>query len=150
MPLAQCVIGVGSPHGDDRIGWLVADEVRHRLGEHAVVCKVRSPLEILDWMNEVEWLGICDACRGDGPEGTWHCWNWPDNRILKQDFIGSHDFGLTAALDLAQRLRRLPPTVMIWGVEIGNCVPGDSVSISAKGAIPLVSDAIVREIMLAR
>ncbi len=147
MSASKCVIGVGSPHGDDQIGWLIADDLETRGVSELVVHKVSSPLEILDWIDGVEWLGICDACRGEGPAGSWHCWTWPNDRIIQQEFAGTHDIGLTAALELAVRLGRLPATVMIWGVEVGTCQPGDVVSLPAKEAVPDVAGAILDELI---
>ena len=146
MPPAKCFIGVGSPHGDDQIGWLIADQVQARLADGSVVYNVGSPLEILDHIDGVEWLGICDACRGNGAEGSWQCWTWPDEQIVKPEFAGSHGISLAAALDLAERLGRLPGTVMIWGIEIAACEPGSPVSSPISAAIPQVADAIIHEI----
>ena len=145
----KCVIGVGSPHGDDQIGWLIADAVHVLAADRCSVHKVASPLEILNWIDDAEWLGICDACRGTGHIGDWNSWTWPDDRIVTQEFAGSHDVGLSATLNLAARLERLPTAIRIWGIEIGDCQPGDHVSRAAKAAISAVANAIVREIMLA-
>lgn len=143
----KVLIGVGSPHGDDQIGWLIADEVRLRIGDSCLVHKVGSPLEILDRIDDVDWLGICDACRGAGQVGDWNCWTWPDEHIIQSQFTGSHDFGLAATLQLATRLKRLPDTVKIWGIEIGSSQAGDSISLPARNTIPRVADAIRQEIL---
>ncbi|MDB5339353.1 MAG: hydrogenase maturation protease, partial [Planctomycetaceae bacterium] len=150
MAPRRCVIGVGSPHGDDQIGWMIADAVLLLAADVCHVYKVASPLEILDRIDGTEWLGICDACRGAGSVGDWKSWAWPDQQIISQEFSGSHGIGLPATLDLATRLGRLPETTMIWGVEIGDCHPGDAVSASASAAIPVIANAILRELMLAR
>lgn len=144
MIASKCIIGLGSPHGDDQIGWLIADEVRLRARGECVVHKICSPLEILDRIDGIEWLAICDACRGTGLPGDWHRWTWPDTQIVQQTFAGSHDIGLATALDLATRLKRLPQTVNVWGVEIERCVPGIDVSGKVRSAITHVVSSMIQ------
>lgn len=148
LPPRRCFIGVGSPHGDDQVGWLIAEEVQFRVGTDCIVHQVGSPLEILDRIEGIEWLGIGDGVCEDSRVwerrvGEWHTWTWPDARIVRQAFSGSHDLGLAATLELAARLGRLPKTVVIWGIEIHSCQPGDPISESIRAAIPTVVEAIL-------
>ena len=146
MSTSRCVIGVGSPHGDDQVGWLIADKLALRELHQIRIDKVVSPLEILDRIDDLSWLGICDACHGAGQAGTWNRWTWPDVDIIQQEFAGSHGISLTAVLDLAARLGRLPPTVVIWGVEVEDCQPASLMSSTALAAVELVADAIMHEL----
>jgi hydrogenase maturation protease len=146
MHLASCIIGIGSPHGDDQVGWLIAEELQHQKIDGLIVHKAQLPLDILDHVEGVEWLGICDACQGLGCDGKWQQWTWPDPNIAQQKFAGSHDISLTGTLELAARLKRLPTTVTIWGVEISRCAPESEVSPSVLAAISQITDAMVREI----
>ena len=43
------VVGVGSHHGDDQAGWLVADLLAASASEDVAVRKAKTPAEILDW-----------------------------------------------------------------------------------------------------
>ncbi|MDB5390398.1 MAG: hydrogenase maturation protease [Planctomycetaceae bacterium] len=146
MPVTKCVIGVGSPHGDDQAGWLIADALKRRNDHKFAVHSVGSPMEILDHLEGVNWLGICDACLGLDPDVGWQCWNWPDERMIKPRFAGSHDIGLPAVLELAARLGRLPETVMIWGVAIEKCRPGDAVSDRLMTLVPEIVDVIAQSL----
>lgn len=144
----KCFIGVGSPHGDDQIGWLIADEVKMRFGNEMRVHQVYSPLEILDNLEDVDWLGLCDGCRGLGTLGEWKRWNWPALHSVDSSFAGSHDFGLVATLQLARQLERLPASVVIWGIEIGLVDPMSVVSSEVRLSIPRLIDAIQEELEL--
>ncbi len=146
MTSTRCVIGVGSSHGDDQIGWLIADALDAQLSKQVTVRKASSPSDLLNWIGEVEWLGICDACRGAGAAGDWYCWTWPDHQIDQRTFRGTHDMTLSAALSLAATLGQVPQTIKIWGIEIGNCQPGDSVSAVIRSRIPQIVDSILQEI----
>ena len=116
MSASRCLIGVGRPHGDDQLGWLIADRLSNQDGH------------------------------GTGKSGTWKRWTWPDVAIIQQRFAGSHDFGLTAVLNLAARLGRLPRTVMIWGVEVETCEPAAAMSSTALAVVEPVANAIMDEL----
>jgi len=128
------VVGLGSAHGDDQIGWQVAEEVNALLiGSPSItgiaVRKAKSPLDLLNWLDEsndftVQRLLVCDACYGAGKPGTVFRWEWPTDQLECLRFSGSHDFGLVDVFRLAEKLDRLPPHVIIWGIQIGQTQPG--------------------------
>lgn len=118
--LRTLLIGLGSPHGDDQAGWLVARELR-RCGIPAI--ELRSPIDLLDHLSRLERLLVCDACRGAGPPGSLHQWLWPAPRLAGIHFSGTHDVSLRAALELAAAMAMLPPTVIVWAIEIEQCQP---------------------------
>lgn len=146
MSPSRCVIGVGSPHGDDQVGWLIADRLAVRGYREFPIEKVATPLEILDRLENVAWLGICDACHGSGKAGTWNRWTWPNVELTQQRFAGSHDFSLTAVLNLAARLGKLPQTVVIWGVEVETCQPAEAISATALAAVEPVANSMIRDL----
>jgi hydrogenase maturation protease len=154
---ATLFVGVGSPHGDDRAGWLVADALHEmtvtdvftrrsdllNTGATAVVQspplairKACIPADLLDWLDGVARLIVCDAVCGAGPTGTLHRWFWPDPRIGQMHSAGSHDFGLPAVLELAGTLGRLPAVVVAWGIEAGQVLPDAEVSPEIQRALP--------------
>jgi hydrogenase maturation protease len=141
-------VGIGSPHGDDRAGWLVADALAQACAHVAAptnggsalrrtvtIRKAGVPADLLDWMEGAATLIVCDAVRGAGMPGTLHQWRWPDAGIERYHSAGSHDLGLSGVLELAEKLGRLPPEVIVWGIEIGPVVP-------AAGASPQVLEAL--------
>ena len=147
------LVGIGSPHGDDRAGWLVAEalaECSARMhAAHAAafqVCKASTPLDLFDWLDDMRRLIVCDAACGAGAPGTLHRWHWPDERIGQVRPAGSHDFGLAAALELADRLGRLPAEVVVWGIERGPALPGDRISPAVEKALPELIERVQAEI----
>lgn len=123
-------VGIGSPHGDDRIGWVVADDLARfarcgSIGEGSVagppvpaIRKASSPADLLDWLDDIDRLVVCDACRANGPPGTVSRWVWPEPPIEREHPSGTHQLGLASVLDLASVLGRLPGETVIWGVHI--------------------------------
>lgn len=156
-------VGVGSPHGDDRAGWLVADalsniaesEIASRSMHFAAesrsaveqrpriaIRKVGVPADLLDWLDGVDRLIVCDAVCGGGPPGRLYRWLWPDSQIGQNPSRGSHDFGLYAVLELAAALGRLPAEVVVWGIEAGPVHSQARLSPEIEQAIPHLANRI--------
>jgi hydrogenase maturation protease len=135
-------VGLGSSHGDDRVGWLVADALEPRLTGNAVVRRAAAPLDILDWLDRIDCLALCDACRGMGPVGTWQRWRWPFTEIPAARARHSHDVGLSAALLLTARLGQLPREVVLWGIEIGQTEPEQRASPDVTATASAVADDV--------
>jgi hydrogenase maturation protease len=116
------IVGIGSDFGDDRLGPVVVDRLVVRL-PNTVVRRVRSPLDLLDHLEEIERLHLVDACRGGGARaGTIRRIDWPAPELATVRFSGTHDVGLVAALQLAERMQTLPQRVTIWSVEAADAV----------------------------
>lgn len=131
------VAGVGSDFGDDRLGAVVVE----RLAALTLPCDlrvVRAPIDLLDHLQEVERLHIVDACRGAGPPGTIVRRDWPARELSTMRYSGTHDFGLIAVLQLADRLGSSPVTTTIWSVEAS---PAESPTTIGRPLSPAVAAA---------
>jgi hydrogenase maturation protease len=141
--------GIGSPHGDDRAGWLVSDALAADPLPGVVVRKASVPIALLDWLDGVTFLGICDACRGEGPVGSIQRIEWNSaatSTLARLRACGTHAFGLSAVLNLAHRLDRLPPRVVVWGIEGQQFQPGDNLSPSLAERLPEIAATIRKEL----
>jgi hydrogenase maturation protease len=136
--------GLGSAHGDDRAGWLVADMLAARQAPGWLVRRAAAPLDILDWLDGIDRLAICDACVGTGHPGKWRRWPWPVAGLPSLRTRSTHDLGLAAALQLGARLGRLPPEVLLWVVEIGQADPFQPVSREVQAAVEAVVDDVMQ------
>jgi hydrogenase maturation protease len=94
---------------------------------------------LLDWLDGIDTLIICDALVCDWPPGTWRSWTWPAPQIEVAHFSGSHDLSLPAVLALADRLSRLPARVEIWAVSIDPAQSPDGVSAAIAAAVPQIA-----------
>lgn len=143
-------VGLGSAHGDDQVGWLVADGLAGDVSPTLQVRRAAAPADILDWLEaDVAALIVCDACRGNEPLGTIHNWSWPCAAIRSAQFVGTHNLALPAVLELAGCIRALPADVSIWSVEIGDCSPGAEVSPAVRQALPRITAQIREELLRA-
>ncbi len=165
-------VGLGSPHGDDQAGWLVASDLQRRLAgqpdaiarrsrdyvavtaprdepnasqplqtdrapcvlersaHHAerdgyiLACRLaKSPSDLLDWLDDVTHLIVCDSCESPTQLGELRLWNWPADRFVRTRSSSSHQLGLPDVLDLATNIGRLPPRVEIWAIGGGRFSP---------------------------
>lgn len=112
------MFGIGSPHGADRVGWMITE----RLGKHdqcrAAVHILSTPVQLLDHLDGCDVAIIVDACQTNAPVGTIFRLTWPDSRIADHQSLSSHGIGLCEALKLAEQLGRLPKRVVLYGLEV--------------------------------
>ncbi|HVA44800.1 MAG TPA: hydrogenase maturation protease [Pirellulales bacterium] len=163
MSVTTLIVGLGSPHGDDQIGWRVAERLaleresacgasglRGPLAPQAdctiTIRTASSPADLLDWLEGVERLIVCDACQAVGSPGTVHCWRWPEAPLGRLRSSGSHDLSLAEVLTLAEELRSLPGEVIIWAVESRTCQCGAAMSAEAATAVAQTSEEIGRSL----
>lgn len=139
------IVGLGSHHGDDQVGWLILDKLRQRGFPSERLLRLRHPAELLDIEEadrcetlspeqsncvsnvavgkgplENDTLVVCDACRGNQSPGAIQLMNWPDNHVVYQRCFGSHDLSFCDVMELGKTFHRLPGTVQVWVVEAGN------------------------------
>jgi hydrogenase maturation protease len=116
------VVGVGSPHGDDRVGWWLADRLAGGSRAGVEVVRAATPLDLIDDLDGVGTLIVADAVRGGGgPRGSVVIRRWPDEADLGAGRDGStHGLGVVEALSLAVALGRLPGRVILFGIEAGD------------------------------
>jgi hydrogenase maturation protease len=139
------VVGLGSHHGDDQVGWRVAERLAERVDADYHVKVARTPSALLAWLHEgvCERLVLCDACNGAGTPGSVHRWRWPSDVLALETCRSSHDLSLVEVLALAARLNRLPKHVWIWGVELAAAVPAcDSLSPAVAVAVSHAAERI--------
>jgi hydrogenase maturation protease len=141
MDTRPLIVGLGSHHGDDAVGWHVAEALARRVGDAAVVRTARSPADVLDWTVGVDWLLLCDGCRGSGPPGCVRRWTWPLSAPALA-WSGTHDLGLLDVMALAERLGRLPRRVYVWTVEVEQTASGQRLSPRVAAAVPVVVDGM--------
>ncbi len=143
------VIGLGTPFGDDRAGWEVVARLRNVLPVGTRADATSDPLVVLDTRPEDGLLVVIDACRGAGPEGSVHRFEWPDPQLTADGGVSSHGVGLAAALALAGILGRLPSRVVVFAVEGRSAEPGAGLSRAVEEALPGVVAHVLAELVAA-
>ncbi len=119
---------MGSPHGDDAVGWAVVDELAAGSalprGVRPARCE-RPPLALVEALAGADAAVVVDATRSGLAPGTVHEPSADGLREARP--LSCHGLGVAHALALARALGRLPPRLAIVGVEAGP-LEGDGLS----------------------
>ncbi len=131
-----CILGVGSAQGDDRLGWLAVEEIKKQQWPGVKARAVTAPSQLLDYLDGCQTLMVVDGCRSGAAPGTLFCFPWPTTQLLPGGSPSSHGFAVAEVLGLAASLGRLPPQVLVFGMEVANCQPGMDMSLQVRQALP--------------
>lgn len=149
----RLLVGLGSHHGDDQAGWQLVEAIsRH---SSIPTRKAAIPADLLHWIEGVDELYLCDACRSTGYAGSLHRWEYrsesqPLQNILKDVEIlrssSSHHLSLAGVLEWAQSLGILPKRVVIWAIEGRNFAAGQVLSEELFRQMPTLIEQLVSEL----
>ncbi len=122
--MTAIVVGIGSPHGDDRLGWLAIDRLRAELPAGIEARAVRGGIELLESLAGQDVGIIIDAVAPTGRPGTIRSFEWPCPDLTSHKPSGTHDLGLVEALQLAGAMDQLPKHLVIHTIEARQTSPG--------------------------
>lgn len=132
------LIGIGSPYGDDQVGWKVIQLVRERgLPLQGQCCAVPATT-LLPLLQQQDNVILIDAVVGNAPLGSVQHWVGIQAISSVQQAISSHGFDLATLLSLAQRLDMLPSQVQLYGIVID---PNTLPMIPDQALSPLIAAA---------
>jgi hydrogenase maturation protease len=138
------VVGLGSvDRGDDAVGPVVARAVAARGLPGVRVVEHEDPTALLDLWSRHDPVVVVDAVRSGGPAGTIHQLETGDGapRMPERAWSatgrgGTHAFGLAAAVELGRALHRLPPRLVVVGVEADGFEYGAPLTAPVAAAVP--------------
>lgn len=143
------VIGIGNEdRGDDGAGIAVAKAIENsRLPDVAVRLESGEGLRLLTAWEGFERVILIDALESGSPPGTIHCLNPREHAIpFRIRSSSTHAFGLAQAIAMARSLDRLPPQLVIYGIE-GRCFEtGKGLSHEVKGAVRPLTQRLKTEL----
>ncbi len=142
----RAVIGIGSTHGQDAIGWRVVERLSQSGIPDVQWIVARNPLEILDRCEGVLELHLVDACIGP-IAGRIHRLQWPNDRIVDLRYTSTHGIDIPSALRLASELGMLPDSVTIWVVECEGNLTDDAWPHALQEGVNAAADQIARELV---
>lgn len=148
------VVGVGSPNGDDAVGWDVVRRLQGRLTGVECHC-VHGGQQLLDLLDGRGTLVLIDAVVSGTPPGAIHHLKWPDPRLESLHPGSTHGLRPGEALRLAATLGLLPPHVYVFGIEVADVAPNAGLSpavavAAAELALILEEDCHARAFATAR
>jgi len=128
------VVGIGSHHGDDSLGWHALEELRAMTLPDCAFVRARTPVDVFDHLDSVAALHVIDACRGANA-GTLHRWTWPSEALIRYGWATSHDVDLVGAMQLADQLKLLPANTVVWAIESDAFQPATGISEAIQSAV---------------
>ncbi len=148
------VIGIGNTMaGDDAIGPLIIKAMKaNPLEDVELIEAGMLGLGILDFMKGADAVIVIDAVQSRQAPGTIHRLVIPDDLgLLMQSAWNSgttstHGFGLGETLTLSHTLGTLPPTTLVYGIELDQTEMGTEVSSTVIEAIEAVVSAIEKDV----
>jgi hydrogenase maturation protease len=144
------VIGLGSPHGDDRAGWDVIDRLQmHWIGrpDLRLVHLSKSPVDLLWHLSPDIPTWIVDAAIGAAIEGPYARLVWPAAPIQGVRNCTSHAVDLAQLLALGQALALCPPQIVIYAIPIENSQPAHVPSAEVAQRVRVAAQALHRELV---
>ncbi len=144
------ILGIGSPFGDDRLGWAAVEALQRSSALAAVaggcisfaVLDRPGALLLAQW-RDADYVMVVDAVRSGAPPGTRH--RLEPGEWIAREPVSSHGFGLAAALELARALNDLPSHLAVYGMEIDPSCTGFSLSQPVRRSLPDLIREIERE-----
>jgi hydrogenase maturation protease len=152
-PKQRIVIGLGNPIlGDDGFGWIVAEEVRTRVGAKEpnldIECFSLGGLSLMERLVDYDEAILIDAIHlGQSPAGTLQVFplaDIPDQ--MAGHLSSSHDTTLTTAIQMGKSLgAHLPESITIVGVETANSFDfSEELSAPVQAAVPIAVEKILQ------
>jgi len=109
-----------------------------------------EPITLIEACEGAPALWIVDAVRSGAQPGTLHRLDAAQQPLPAELFgVSTHRLGLADALELARALGRLPPQVIVYGIEANEFEPGSPLSPSVALAVERLADALVEELSAA-
>jgi hydrogenase maturation protease len=133
--------------GDDAVGLLAARRLRERVGARTEVIEAEmAGVEILELMNDARVVILIDAAHSGQVPGMIHRLDASAGPIGPRLFAHStHAMSPAETLELARALGVLPPTVIVYGVEIGDTTAGRPLSPAVARALEDVVERVALE-----
>jgi len=146
------VIGVGNEYrGDDAVGLVVARRLRQlSLGNVTVIEESGEGTDLMESWKGADTVIIVDAASSGAKPGTIHRIDARAQRIPTGLLrYSTHAFSVGEAVELARAMNRLPPRMVVYGVEGERFDEGTVLSRAVQGSVDAVVDLVLKQLRTA-
>ena len=147
------VLGIGSPFGDDQLGWMVIQLLQKRPAlagflpdQLQLIGCDRPGMHLIELMRHAQTVFLIDAVKTGSPTGTLHRFQNEEMEAIG-NALSTHAFSIAEAMKIGAILKALPPTVILYGIEIGDVQLEFTLSETIMQAIHTLSVDIERDIL---
>jgi len=133
------VLGIGSPHGDDQIGWLLLDELQKTTAHPDIHWeKVSAPVtSLVNQLSAFDHILAIDAADIGLAPGEYVFLEDAENALdQKETVVSSHSMGLLESWKMAKALKMKLPRVSLFLVQLEQCEPMQAISPSLQNKFP--------------
>ena len=146
------VLGIGSPFGDDQLGWEVVKLLRKCIDlnqfssdQLQLICCDRPGMYLLELMRNANTVFLIDAIKTGTACGTLHRFKNQEIETISNP-LSSHTLGVAEAIKMGRALDELPPNVILYGIEIGDIYYQSSLAEPIMKAVKVLSKQIKDDI----
>ena len=135
------VIGIGNAlRGDDAAGVAVAERLQ------GVACE-EEPSRLIEAWEGADAAVLIDTVVSGAPAGTLHRFDASEEPIHARALRSStHAIGLAETIELARALGKLPPRVVVYGIEGESFDAGAPLSPDVEAAVKRLVDTLKEEL----
>ena len=144
--MTRCrVIGVGSPQGDDALGWRVIEQLQQKKLPESVelLCLDRPGPSLLHYLQGVDKVLLVDAADMGLAPGSVRC--FPAEQLPQLDSVtclSSHGWGLHETLQLADSCAISLPSIELWLIQLARIHPLQPLDGAVEQAVLDVSNSL--------
>jgi hydrogenase maturation protease len=146
------VIGVGNEYrSDDAVGLVVARRLRQlSLGNITVIEESGEGTDLMESWKGADTVIIVDAASSGAKPGTIHRIDARAQRIPTGLLrYSTHAFSVGEAVELARAMNRLPPRMVVYGIEGERFDEGTVLSRAVQGSVDTVVDLVLKQLRTA-
>jgi hydrogenase maturation protease len=146
------VIGVGNEYrSDDAAGLVVARRLRQlSLGNITVIEESGEGTDLMESWKGADTVIIVDAASSGAKPGTIHRIDARAQRIPTGLLrYSTHAFSVGEAVELARAMNRLPPRMVVYGIEGERFDEGTVLSRAVQGSVDTVVDLVLKQLRTA-
>lgn len=144
------IIGIGhSYRSDDRSGLVIAQRIDAMKMPHVIVIEESGDgASLMEAWQGSEHVILVDAVSSKAKPGTIHRIDAHAQKLSKDFFrYSSHAFSVAEAVEMARALNKLPPHLIIYGIEGESFNTGVSLTPKVEHVLDIVIQQIVSEIV---
>jgi hydrogenase maturation protease len=146
------VIGIGNEYrSDDAAGLVVARRLRQlSIGNVTVIEASGEGADLMESWKGADTVIIVDAASSGAKPGTIHRIDARAQRIPTGLLrYSTHAFSVGEAVELARAMNRLPPRMVVFGIEGERFDEGTVLSRAVQGSVDAVVDLVLRQLRTA-
>jgi len=146
------VIGIGNEYrSDDAAGLVVARRLRQlSLGNITVIEESGEGTDLMESWKGADTVIIVDAASSGAKPGTIHRIDARAQRIPTRLLrYSTHAFSVGEAVELARAMNRLPPRMVVYGIEGERFDEGTALSRAVQGSVDTVVDLVLKQLRTA-